>query len=133
LTAAPPPPPAPPAPRSRPLGVAILAVLVGIFAVLVILGGIFILAGAAALAILGNSFSFGGLPAVAGGAIVLIVGIIILACALGLWHLRLWALVLALIVTFLEVVSYALSHAYLSLIIPLIIFIYLLAVHRHFH
>ena len=123
---------APPMPPSRPLGVAILAVLVGLYGVFLILAGIVVLAGAAVLGSLAG-YQFAGLPLFAVGAIVFILGIVILAAALGLWHLRLWALVLARIVTFIEVVSYGLAGAILGLAIALIIFVYLLAGHRHFH
>ena len=126
------PTPAPPAPPSRPLGVAILAVLVGLYGVFLILAGIVVLAGAAVLGSLA-AYHFAGLPLFAIGAIVFILGIVILAAALGLWHLRLWARVLALIGTFIEVVSYGLAGSILGLAIALIIFVYLLAVHRHFH
>ena len=124
--------PMPPAPPSRPLGVSILAILVGLYGVLFVLAGILALAGGAVLGAL-TGFHFAGLSLLALGAIILILGILNLASALGLWHLRLWALVLALIVTFLEVVGFALSSQILGLVIALIIFVYLLAVHRHFH
>ncbi len=124
--------PMPPPLPSRPLGVSILAILVGLYGVLLILAGIFALAGGAVLGAL-TGFHFAGLSLLAIGAIVLILGIIVLASALGLWHLRLWALILALIVTFLQVVSFAITSEFLGLVIALIIFVYLLAVHRHFH
>ena len=124
--------PPPPMPPSRPLGVSFLAILVGLYGVFLILTGIVVLAGAAVLGSLAG-YHFIGLPLFVVGAIVFVLGIIILASALGLWHLRLWALVLALIVTFIEVVSYALAGSIFGLVIALIIFVYLLAVHRHFH
>jgi hypothetical protein len=126
--------PAPAAePTSRPLGVAILAVLVGIFGILLIIGGILILALGVTSSVIGAGFF--GETGIVLGAIVLIVGLIILGVALGLYHLRLWALVLALIVTFFELVAYGYAGHFVSLgfILALIIFVYLLAVHRHFH
>ncbi len=124
-----------PPPPSRPLGVAILAVLVGLFAILLILSGALVLVGGVAFSVLGHGRSLFGLPLVVFGAIFLIGGLIILAAALGLWHLRLWALVLALIFTFLEMLSYGLSGqiATVGFVFSLILFVYLLAVHRHFH
>lgn len=121
---------------SRPLGVAVLAVLVGLFGFLWILGGALILGGVATAAFLNagalpHALGYTGLIA---GVIVLVVGLIILGLALGLWHLRMWALVLTLLVVALEVISYALAHNYESFgfLIGLLLFVYLVAVHRHF-
>lgn len=111
---------------------AILAVLIGI------VGGLFILAGvllAALGIILPLSFSaFSSYGSLIVGVILLIIGLIILGVALGLWHQRLWALVLAIIVFGLYFISDALAGAYFSLgaIISLVLVIYLIAVHRHF-
>ncbi len=124
--------PAAPAERSLPIGVGILAVLIGLVGVLFIVAGVLL----AAL-----SFSVGiGLPAfgsyglVVSGIILLVIGLIILGVALGLWHQRLWALVLAIIVFALYFISDALAGAYFSIgaIISVILVIYLIAVHRHF-
>jgi hypothetical protein len=119
---------------SRPLGVAILAVLVGLFGVLLVVAGVLVLAAVTALSVLGVSSSFAGLHGIALGVVILVIGLVILGVALGLWHLRMWALVLALIITFLYLVSYALAGDFASLgfIFSLILFVYLLAVHRHF-
>ncbi len=119
---------------TRPLGVAILAFLVGLFGVLIIIGGLLILAAAAVPAILGVPSSFVGESGALWGVIVLIIGLIILGLALGLWHLRMWALVLTLIFVFVELASFAIAGNYVSLgfILSLIIFVYLLAVNRHF-
>jgi hypothetical protein len=123
-----------PAPQEPglPIGVAILAVLIGIVAFFFIIAGILL----AALSIhIGIGFpAFGAYGALVVGAILLIIGLIILGVALGLWHQRLWALVLAIIVFGLYFISDALAGAYFSLgaIISLILVIYLIAVHRHF-
>jgi hypothetical protein len=121
---------------SLPLGVAILAVLIGLFGILWILGGILILASVTAIAY----FNSGGLPAVlhatglVAGAVLLIVGLIILGLALGLWHRRMWALVLTLLVLLVVLVSYGLAGAFVSyqFIVSLVLFVYLVAVNRHF-
>jgi hypothetical protein len=128
--------PPPYARPSRPLGVAILAVLVGILGLLWILGGLLILVHVTAIAY----FNGGGLPqllhatGVVAGLIVLIIGLIVLGLALGLWHLRMWALVLTLLVLIVELVSYGLAgnFATFGFIVSLILFVYLIAVHRHF-
>lgn len=119
---------------SRPLGVAILAVLVGIFGFLLILGGALVVAGATVSSYLGIPSGIAGLGGVEFGAIVLVIGLIILGLALGLWHLRMWALVLTLLFVIFELISYGLAGAFVTFgfIFALILFIYLLAVHRHF-
>jgi hypothetical protein len=125
------PPPVPP--PSRPLGVSILAVLIGI------VGFFFILAGAL-LALLGVGVGLSiplsglGFSVSVIGIIILVIGLIILGLALGLWHQRLWALVLSIIVFALNFLADAAAGAYFSLgaILSLVLVIYLIAVHRHF-
>lgn len=122
------------APPSRPLGVAILAFLVGLFGFLLILGGALVVAGAAALSFLGVPSHFAGLGGIAFGAIILIIGLIVLGLALGLWHLRMWALVLTLLFVLFELISYGLAGLFVTFgfIFALFLFVYLLAVRRHF-
>lgn len=129
------PPPARPR-RELPLGVAILAVLVGLFGFLILIGGILIIVGLSIggqLDFLGPGSSFGFTPLIA-GIIAVIIGLIILGIGVALWRLRLWALVLGLIFLFIELVSYGLEGRFVSLgfILALVIFVYLLAVNRHF-
>jgi hypothetical protein len=134
MTTYPNPPMTPPAP-SRPLGVAILAVLIGIFAFLFILAGSLILVGVAAFAFLnaGSLPGIVGVTGVAAGAIVLIIGLIILGVALGLYHLRMWALVLALLVLIVVIVTDGIAHNFSwGFIVGILLFVYLLAVSRHF-
>jgi len=127
---------APPAPTtpSRPLGVAILAVLVGIYGFLIIVAGALLVAGASAPALFGAPSSIAGLGGLTFGVIVLVIGLIILGLAVGLWHLRMWALVLTILFLLFELATYGLAGRFVSLgfIIALLLFIYLLAVHRHF-
>jgi hypothetical protein len=115
-----------------PLGVAILSVLIGIFGLFVLILGVLILFGtASALAGLGVTSAF-GMSGTIGGLIVLIIGVIILAVAVGLWNQELWALVLAILVLlFYGVVDY-LASSWLGLIIVVLLLIYLVAVARHF-
>ena len=123
-------------PPSRPLGVAILAVLVGLFGALLIVGGVLLLIGAGAIALLGT----GALHTVIGhvglvvGAVVVIFGAIVLGLAVGLWHLRMWALALTLLVLIVElaILVYAGDIVSLSFLLALVLFVYLLAVNRHF-
>jgi hypothetical protein len=118
---------------NRPLGVAIIAILIGIFGFFTVIGGILLLAGST----VGLAFGVPGFLGLTGfvlGVIVLIVGLLLLAVAYGLWDLRMWALALAVIVLIFELVANALAGAFLSLgfIVSLLLLIYLIAVSRHF-
>jgi hypothetical protein len=123
--------PAPEEP-SKPIGVAILAVLIGIVGFLFIVAGVLIAVLGVYVGINVPQFTSYGVLVV--GIIILIVGLIILGVALGLWHQRLWALVLAIIVFGAYFVLDSLAGAWFSIgwIISLILVIYLIAVHRHF-
>jgi hypothetical protein len=120
---------------SRPVGVAILAVLIGIFGFILFIAGLLVTVGITVSALAGIAVPghLGGSLFTA-GLIVLIIGLIILGTAVGLWHLRVWALVLALLVLVIQLVSYGLAGAFVNLgfAITLVLFIYLLAVSRHF-
>lgn len=117
---------------SRPLGVAILAFLIGVVGFFFILAGVIL----AVLGLhLGLSFpALGSLGAFTIGIILLIIGLIILGVALGLWHQRMWALVLAILVFGAVFVSDVLAGAIVSVgaIVSLVLVVYLIAVHRHF-
>jgi hypothetical protein len=112
----------------RPLGVAILAILVVLGGVLLVLAGaaVLFLSGAAALADLGV---LGLAGAVLGGAL-LIFGLIWLAVGFGLWNLRSWAWWLAVIVMVLSIIGGI--GAPVTIVIPALILVYLLVVRNHF-
>lgn len=124
------------APRSRPLGVAILAFLIGLFGFLWFIIGLLVVAGVSIHAFTGLGFnsSFGPVTGLFGGVVILILGLIVLGVAVGLWRLHMWALVLALLVLILEMVVYGIAGAFLTFgfIVSLLLFLYLIAVHRHF-
>jgi len=127
------PPPAPPPQRSLPLGVAILSVLVGLYGFVVFFVGLLLFAKVAVSSSLGVPSTF-ALTCYALAALVAIFGLIILGIAVALWRLRLWALVLGLLFLLYELVSYAYAGHYASLgfVFALVIFLYLIAVNRHF-
>ncbi len=118
-----------PPPRSRPIGVAILAILV------MLVGVIFIVGAFGALALVGLA-AIRGLPTFFGitgtvlGVLLLVFGLIFLGVGLGLWHLRSWAWWLAVIVLVLTVLASLGDFA--GLVIPLILLIYLVLVRHHF-
>jgi hypothetical protein len=123
----------------RPLGVAIIAILLGLFGFFTVIGGLLIIV----LQDYGLNLGGQNLYGVTGillGLLLVVLGIIELAVASGLWGLRMWALVLAVLVLLFEVlgplISIALNKtgigAIIGIIIPLLLLIYLVAVRRHF-
>jgi hypothetical protein len=112
-----------------PLGVAIIAVLVGIFGFFVLLAGIILLVVGIGIGLSVSIFGFTGAIA---GLIFLLIGAIILAIATGLWDQELWALVLAIIVLLFYGAVEFFSAAWLGFIIVVLLLIYLVAVSSHF-
>ncbi|HYA11013.1 MAG TPA: hypothetical protein VEH10_05025 [Thermoplasmata archaeon] len=127
------PPPAPPPRRTLPLGVAILSLLVGLYGFVVFVVGLLIVAKVAVSSYLGLPSTF-GLSGYELGAVVAVIGLIILGIGVALWRLRLWALVLGLLFLLYELVSYAYAGHYVSFgfLFALLVFLYLIAVNRHF-
>lgn len=132
-TLPPPAPPPSPPPRSLPLGVAILAILIGIYGFIVFLTGLLLFVNVGIPSYLGHPPTF-GLAGLELAAIVTIIGLIILGIGVALWRLRLWALVLALLFLLYEVVAYAYAGHYESVgfVLALVLFLYLIAVNGHF-
>jgi hypothetical protein len=116
-----------------PLGVAILAVLIGIFGLFVLIGGLLLLASVAGygLGVVWVSTVFGTAGAVA-GIIIAIIGIVILGVAVGLWNQELWALVIAIIVLLVYGVLEFLSASWVGLLIVVLLIVYMAAVASHF-
>ena len=123
---------APPMPRSRPFGVAILAVLIGLVAVLLLVVSIALILLFSGLAI-ATEFSFFGAGAI-GGVILLIFSIVLLVVAVGLWRLEMWALVLSFLVLFILVVSNVVRGNIVSFstIFDVLLLVYLFLVRHHF-
>ncbi len=114
-----------------PLGVAILAVLVGVFGFFVLLAGLLLLLLGVGIGLATSASIFGFSGAVA-GLIILLVGAVVLAVAFGLWDQELWALVLAIIVLLFYAVVEFLSASWLGLLIVVALLVYLVAVSNHF-
>lgn len=118
---------------TRPLGVALLAVLIGIVGFLFVLAGLLLVVG---IAVLGGFAVYGA--GLVGGLIALIVGILLLVVASGLWDLEMWALALALLVVLFALALNLLrvfdgqGASVLSIAIELILVVYLAAVSPRF-
>jgi hypothetical protein len=115
-----------------PLGVAILAILIGIF-------GFFLFAVGLLVALLGVSVGLAGGTSVFGvtgtlaGLVVLVIGGVILAVATGLWDQELWALALAIIALLFYGVIEFVSAAWLELLVVIVLLAYLVAVSDQFN
>jgi len=118
--------------RERPLGVAILAVLIGIFGAFLLIGSILLFLFGTALYGEGQFLHYGA-PLVA-GLILFIVAIILLAVATGLWDLRLWALVVSIIVVGFLWLGDLVAGQIVTLgsLVLILLLVYLVLVRHHF-
>ncbi len=94
----------------RPLGVAIIAFLLGLFGFFTLLGGILIVVLSNYSVSLGGSNLY-GFTGVLLGVVLVLLGLIELGVAVGLWHLSMWALVVAVLVLLFEVLGPLISIA----------------------
>jgi hypothetical protein len=115
-----------------PLGVALIAILVGIFGFFVLVAGAFLLVFGTALAVGTGPVTVFGAGGALAGLILLIVGAVTLAVAVGLWDQELWALALAILVLLFFGVVELFSQAWLGLLIVAALLVYLVAVSSHF-
>src|SRR2546429_7857100 len=104
--------------RSRPLGITIIAIIVGIYGILGIIGGIGLLTGGVTIL----------------GLITLILGVLYLVLAWGLWTLQPWAFwatvvleVITLINGIIALTQHSVGSGLLNIVLSLIILIYLFA------
>jgi uncharacterized membrane protein len=133
-----------------PLGVAIIAILVGIIGAFLFVGGIIVVLGNLVHAIYSGQFDTWFGTTLLAGIVTLIFGLILLAVAFGLWDQALWAYALAvlvLIVSLLFDVGRPIYNSRANLtggvvtsaiftvpvIVELVVLIYLLLVREHFY
>ena len=121
--------PPPPMPRTRPLGVTILAILTILVGIGLFLLGILVVAVSSFLTLLAPVF---GLPILAIGVLILVVGILMIVSGSGLLKLRMWAWWLAIISFVLGAVSSSLSQSYITAAIEVLLIVYLVLVRKHF-
>jgi lysylphosphatidylglycerol synthetase-like protein (DUF2156 family) len=121
--------PPPPTPRTRPLGVTILAILTILVGIGLFLLGLLVVAVSTFVTLLAPMF---GLPLILVGALILVVGILMLVSGFGLLRLRMWAWWLAIIAFVLGAVSSILSTSYITAVIEVLLIVYLIVVRKHF-
>ncbi len=121
-----------PVPRERPLGVAILAVLIGLLGAVFLVGSILLFVFGSHL-IATPGFGVSG-PTFVGGIVLLVVAILLFIVATGLWDLKMWALVLCILVVGFLWLSDIVNGRLLSLesLILALLLVYLILVRHHF-
>lgn len=119
--------------KDRPLGIAIIGILVAIEAILQILACL-ALFGVSTVGLFATPFTGPMAALLALSSIALIIGIVELVVASGLWSMEKWAWVVAVIVLWIDVVfdviggiiqTQSWGAVLLSLIIPVIVLIYM--------
>ncbi|MCI4330889.1 MAG: hypothetical protein L3K19_03460 [Thermoplasmata archaeon] len=115
-----------------PLGVAILALLVGVFGFFVLLVGLVLLVFGTGLAFGAGTVTVFGSGSTVAGLVLTIFGVLTVAVASGLWSQELWALALAVLVLLFYGVVEFLSQAWLGFLLIGVLLIYLVAVSNHF-
>jgi hypothetical protein len=122
---------------SLPLGVAVLAVVLALYGIASIALGVLTYAHVTVgwlhsyLTEVPNLKGYSGTTAI---WVSIVVGLVCLGTAVGLWNLSMVALVIALLVLVIEIGIYGVAKDFKSVefIASLLIFLYLLAVSRHF-
>ncbi len=117
-----------PIPRSRPLGVTILAVLTILIGILVFFLGLALTVSAGVFTFFVPLFGLG----IVVGFLVLLVGVLMIVSGMGLLRLRMWAWWLAILSFVLGAASSVLSQNYVTAGIEILLIVYLIVVRKHF-
>ena len=118
--------------KRRPFLVSLLAFIIAIWGILLVLGGLGILL-FSWWTDFGNSYEIFGIGAPWSGLISIVVGLIYLGITMGLWRMRFWAWIIAVLVTLGWVAStgYSITSSdphWVGLIISVLILIYLFVI-----
>jgi hypothetical protein len=124
--------PTPPRPR-RPVGIAVLAVLIAISGVIVLISGAFLLLNSVAGTIVPADLLIVHAGDSLGDGILLILGAVMLAVASALWNQERWSLWTTIIAVFAGF-TYLFFTASITIlfVILVVLFVYLLSVRRYF-
>ena|SRR5579871_718411 len=115
-----------------PLGVAILAVLIGIFGFFVLLVGLLMIVSMGSVLGGAGVTSVFGFTGVWAGVVVAIFGLVILSVAIGLWGQDLFSLIIAIIVLIAYGVVDFDAGSWVGFVIVVTLIVYLGAVSSHF-
>ncbi|MCI4330949.1 MAG: hypothetical protein L3K19_03780 [Thermoplasmata archaeon] len=115
-----------------PLGVAIISIVIGLFAFLILIAGVVVLAFSAVGVGLDGFHYFG--EGFLGGLLLIVFAVVLFVVAVGLWGRELWALALCVIVVGVLWLSDVLQGGVFSFgaIILLLLLVYLVLVRHHF-
>jgi len=116
-------------PRSRPLGVTILAVLTILIGIGIFLIGLLVIGLSSFVTFFVPAF---GIPLILIGVLVLLVGLLMIVSGMGLLRLRMWAWWLAILSFVLGAASSVLSSNYVTAVIEVLLIVYLILVRKHF-
>ncbi|MCI4366483.1 MAG: hypothetical protein L3K08_01895 [Thermoplasmata archaeon] len=109
-----------------------MAILIGLFGLFLFLGGLLLVVFGTGIAYGAGTVTLFGSGSTVAGLVVLLVGLIILVVATGLWDQELWALALAIIVLLFYGLVTFLSQAWLDFLVVGGLVVYLIAVSGHF-
>jgi hypothetical protein len=125
--------PTPVRPR-LPIGVAILAVLIALVAIVMVVGGILFLLNLVAAGVVPPVFVIFPNVDLLGAAILAVLGIALLAIATALWRQETWALWTTVVLVFVTM-TYLFFTGSITVLFVLfvVLFVYLLAVRRYFY
>jgi hypothetical protein len=118
----------------RPLGVAVLAVLIALFAVVIVLAGLIYLLSAFIGAFVPASLDLIPSIDVLGAVILVILGAALLGIATSLWRQETWALWTTIVLVFLTTAYLFFTGSITVLfLIFVVMFVYLISVRRYFY
>ncbi len=117
-----------------PIGVAVISILIAIVAVVMILGGALYLLDQFGSNVVPSAFDLFPSVDLLGSAILLVLGIALLAIATALWRQETWALWTTLVIVFATTTYLFFTGSITVLFVLLIVmFVYLLAARRYFY
>jgi hypothetical protein len=118
----------------RPLGVAVLAVLIALFALVIVLAGMIYLLSAYVSTFVPSSLDLFPSIDLLGAVILVLLGVALLGIATSLWRQETWALWTTIVLVFLTTAYLFFTGSITVLfLIFVVLFVYLISVRRYFY